>query len=212
MNTTIHNRISVAALLLILSACSTTSLKETWINPQYQGGKGFHKILVLAVSENETYRRNFEDSLTKQLENKGVFAEQGYILFPGRLRPDKSVIAKKIAEKGFDAMIISKVTGRENKKVVHYRDVYDPDAPPFIHPFVGRGWYDYYSWNYDLVHEYSYTAQYQVLTAESTIYDTGNDHLIWSAESETVVEGDVKDLIDSLVSALVDELRKKQLI
>ncbi len=211
MNTTFKG-ISVAALLLLLSACATTSLKETWINPQFQGGKGFHKILVLGISENETYRRNFEDSLTKELENKGVFAEQGYILFPGPLRPDKEVIAKQIAEKGFDAMIISKVTGRKTKEVVHYRDVYDPDAPPFIHPFFGREWYDYYSWNYDMVHEYSYTATYQVLTAESNVYDTGKDQLIWSAESETVVEGDVKDLIDSLVCALVDELQKKHII
>ena len=204
--------IFVAVLLLIVSACSTTSLKETWLNPRYQGNKSFQNILVLGISENETYRRNFEDSLTKELKDKGVNAEQGYLLFPGRLRPDKTAIATQIADKGFDAMIISKVTGRKTKEVVHYHDVYEPYARPFIHPYFGHEWYEYYSWNYDLMHEYSYTAEYQMLTAESTIYDTKTNELIWSADSETVVEGDIKDVIDSLVSALVNELRKKQVI
>lgn len=209
-------------LLLVLSACATTRLRGAWVNPEYQGS-GLNRILVLGVSENETYLRIFEDTLSNSLNNSGLMAEPGYTLFGTEKRPSREAITREIAAKGFDALIISKVTGRRTEEVVHPGEFYymrDPSFAthfygwrrPYPPRFYGHHWYDYYSRSYTLVHEPGYVREYEVMTVESNIYDARNGELIWSGVTDTIVQGQIADTINSLVNTLVQELARRQLI
>lgn len=209
-------------LLLIVTDCATTQLTGSWLNPEYQGN-GFNKILVLGVSENETYLRIFEDTLSMKLENRGIMAEPGYILFDTEKRPVREAISKEISRIGFDALIVSKVTGRRTEEVVHPGEFYYVRDPSFVshfygwrHPYPPRfydnHWFDYYSWSYTIVHEPGYVTEYEVMTVESNIYDAGTDELIWSGVTDTIVQAMIEDTINSLVNTLIQELAKKQLI
>lgn len=205
-------RILLISILSTLCACSATRLTGTWINPDYQG-KRFHKILVLGVCQNETYRRIFEDSLSRELNKRGIRAEPGYTLFPAGKRPDQEAIVGEISGRGFDATIISQMTGKWTEEVVHPGYSYYLGGPPWYEPpFYDRDWYDYYSRSYDIVHEPAYISSYQVVTVQSNIYDTATNALIWSATSETVMDRDVEALINSLVNTLIDGLTAKGLI
>jgi len=199
-------------MLSTLYACSATKLTGIWVNPDYQG-KGFHKILVLGVWKNETYLRMFEDSMSSELRRRGVQAEPGYTLFPTGERPDRVTVVKEITKQGFDALIISQITGKKTEEVVHPGYTYYLGPPPFYEPpFYYHRWYDYYSRSYDIIHEPPYVTTYKVVTAQNNIYDTFNDELVWSAITETVVDRNVKDLIDSLVNTLIKGMAGKGLI
>jgi len=205
-------RIILITLLSTLCACSATRLAGTWINPEYQG-KRFHKVLVMGVCQNETYRRIFEDSMSRELMKRGIRAEPGYTLFPTAKKPDKAAIAGEISGQGFDALIISQMTGKMTEEVVHPGYTYFLGAPLWYEPpLYDRDWFDYYSRSYDIVHEPAYVSSYQVVTVQSNIYDTATNDLIWSATSETVMDRDVNALIDSLVNTLIDGMKAKGLI
>lgn len=205
-------RLFLLTLFSALCACSATSLTGTWVNPNYQGER-FHKILVLGVCDNETYLRIFEDALCREFRKRGIQAEPGYSLFPEGKRPDRDAVLQKLSALGFDAMMISQVTGRRTEEIVHPGYTYSLGGPPFYAPaFYYRDWYDYYSRSYDLIHEPAYISRYKVVTVLSNIYDTKNNELIWSATSETVVDRDMEKLIDSLVNTLIQGMTAKGLL
>lgn len=199
------SRVAFVLLLLILGACATTRMKGAWVNPDYQG-KGFQKVLVLGVADNQTYLRMFEDAMTSELKQTGVKAEPGYSLFPDETRPDKKEIARQIADKGFDAMIISRVTGKSTERVIYPGDTYYVRHPYFTPPLYHRYWYDYYNRSYAIVREPDYVSSYRIVTVESNVYDAGTGELIWSAVTDTVVDGRTRRVIDSLAGTLVDKL------
>ncbi len=204
-------RILLLIMLSTLCGCSTTRLTGTWVNPAYRGER-FHRILVLGVCRNETYLRIFEDSMCRELKKRGVRAEPGYALFPGEKRPDKKAISKEIAGQGFDAMIISQVTGRRTESVVHPGYTYFLGPPPFEPPYYYGDWYGYYSRSYQIVHEPAYVATYRVVTVQSNMYDTATNALVWSVTSETELEGKPENLIHSLVTTLINAMAAKGLI
>ena len=200
-------------LLLVLSGCTrATYLKGAWVNPEYQDGD-LHKILVIGVSDNDTYLRLFEDMMSSKLNQLGVVAEPGYTLFPAQKRPDKKEIARRISTEGFDAMIISQVTGKSTEQIYHPGETYYRPLPYYyVPPIHSHGWYDYYYQSYEIIHEPGYVSTYKVVTVQSNIYATDSEALIWSAVSETVVDGDIEYAITSLVDTLVDSIVDKGLI
>ena len=198
-------------LLSTLCACATTKLTGSWVNPAYQGER-FHRILVLGVCRNETYLRIFEDAMCKELRKRGIQAEPGYTLFPEGKRPDKEAINKEIAGQGFDAMIISQVTGKRTETVVHPGYSYFLGPPPFEPPYYYGDWYGYYSRSYQIVHEPAYVTTYKVVTVQSNMYDTATNALVWSVTSKTEMEGKVEDLIHSLTATLIKGMAAKGLI
>ena len=198
-------------LLSTLCACATTRLTGTWVNPAYQG-KRFHRILVLGVCRNETYLRIFEDAMCRELKKRGVQAEPGYTLFPTGKRPDKEAISKEIAGQGFDAMIISQVTGKRTEAMVQPGYTYFLGPPYYEPPYYYGDWYGYYYRSYEIVHEPAYVSTYEVVTVQSNMYDTATNALVWSVTSETEITGKTEDLINSLVTTLIKGMAAKGLI
>ncbi|MCA1766233.1 MAG: hypothetical protein LC633_08340 [Desulfobulbaceae bacterium] len=203
-------RILLASLLLALGACAATRLQGAWINTDYQGN-GFQKILILGLSENETYRRVFENAMSHGFNQRGISAEPGYTLFPEQ-RPDQKTIAREISAQGFDAMMISQVTGKNTRQVYYPGETYYLRDPYFMPPLRQRYWYDYYYRSYEIVREPGYVHTYKTVTVQSNIYDTQSEELIWSAVSETVVDGNIESAINSLVDTLIGKLDKMDLL
>jgi len=200
----------VMALLLFVTACAATTLKAVWRNPEF-AGRRLQKVLVVSVCREDTYRRIFEDSLTRQLRAHGVAAQPGYALFPEGGAVDKRKINSEIKAKGFDALIISMVTGQETRQTYRPGGFYQADGF-YEPPMFFRTWYPYYARSYDFIHQPAYVEEYKVLTVETNVYDTSSDELIWSGVSETIVEGKVENLIISLVDVLTAGLVKAGLI
>ncbi len=48
--------------------------------------------------------------------------------------------------------------------------------------------------------------------AETSLYDTHTEKLIWTATSETLISGSSQKMINAYVSAMMDSLRKNKVI
>jgi hypothetical protein len=68
-------RISWASVLgvmtLVLAACASTSLTNSWRDPAYTGPQ-LKKVMVMGVSTQPSVRRVFEDEFVNELEAAGV--------------------------------------------------------------------------------------------------------------------------------------------
>ena len=56
------------------------------------------------------------------------------------------------------------------------------------------------------------TTNFVVLTIESVLYDLKTEEMIWSAQLETVVEGDIEKMVQDFAETVTEDLKGKGLI
>ena len=196
-------------LALLFWGCSTTTLTGIWQDPEY-AGKTIKKILVVGISAKEVHRRQFEDQFSQKLNGLGLTAVASYTLFNEEELRDKNKVSARLRELQFDAMLISQMTGQRSETVQQPGRTYvlrDHYYPPTYH----LGWYPYYTYNYEIIHEPPYTVEYKVIIMESNLYEVATDKLIWGVTSETIVRGSIESLIKTYIKVVSDELTKAQL-
>jgi hypothetical protein len=92
-------------LILILAAVLVTACASTytsgWKDPSYQTLPA--KIMVVGVGKNPLSRRLLEDEFVLQSKSRGTDAFASYTVLQG----DPTAIAKKVAELGADAVLIT---------------------------------------------------------------------------------------------------------
>ena len=76
-------RLHLAALVL-LTACTASSLVSQQANPDYVG-KSFKNVMVVAVTADEIVRRTYEDRMVAMLAKRGIKGIPGYSAI-GRLK------------------------------------------------------------------------------------------------------------------------------
>jgi hypothetical protein len=56
------------------------------------------------------------------------------------------------------------------------------------------------------------TTDFVVLTIESVLYDLKTEEMIWSAQLETVVEGNIDEMVQAFAEIVTKDLKGKGLI
>ena len=184
-------------IALLLSACASTQLTSVWKDPSYQTRPT--RILVIGVAKSPLNRRLFEDEFVRQLESRGTDAIASYTVLPDAQQGDQAVIAKKVAELGADAVLITRLV---SKKVVR---VYVPGTPYYPPPYYDT-WPDYYVYGYRYMHTPGYIANDEYAVIETNLYDAKTDRLIWAATSETGINDSNKNLIKSYIRVMVNSM------
>jgi hypothetical protein len=197
--------IIAAVSLFLLAACATTKIQSVWSDASYQGGP-LLKVFVMGLGKDQTLKRLYEDEFVSQLKERGVQAFPSYSVIPQEKIGDESFIKEKIKELGVDASIVTRLVDTKTIKQYYPPEMY------YVPPPYYRGWHGYYMNSYQYMVSPGYTATEQTVVLETNVYSTQNDQLIWSALSETFVEGSAKSLINSLVNKLVDDMAAKNLL
>ena len=199
------------AFLVILfpwlaSGCApATKLTNAWVDPSYQGPP-FHNILVLGVARNIGERRTFEDEFSARLRAIGVKASPGYTVLPDNgdvARFELERILKKI---GADGAIVARVLD------VDRRTAYSPGYVTVI-PSVGyaRGFYGFYG-SAVAVAAPPTAYQYDVVVVETSLWQTRDATLVWSATTQTTDPGELKKEIAGYADIIIGALRERGLI
>jgi len=193
------------ALILITCAPATT-MHSVWKDDSYQGP--LKKVLVVGIAKRPAGKRFFEDEFVRQLKSRGVDAVPGYSVFKDDELKDRDRVAKKVRELGFDAVLVTRMV---DKKTV---ETYVPPTVAYVPPAPYRrgGWHGYYMSGYQYIAEPGYTLKDEVVVVETNVYAADDERLIWSALSETFVEGSPDTLIRSFIQTIVDNLELKKLI
>jgi hypothetical protein len=106
--------------VLLLSGCSSVRLVDSW-KPDKAASFNPEKILVLGVTNNLTAQINFEEKLKRELQSRGLQAEESMnvfdISFTDSKRTDDEIetMISGLSEAGFDAVIITMVKGVDRK-------------------------------------------------------------------------------------------------
>ena len=200
MKTLLHRMLGATVLALVAAACATTTLQDTWKDPAYTGGK-FQRILVVGVSKSDSTRRVFEDAFVKALGEAGAQGAPSYVVLPQSGPLTNVQLTQALAQSKSDAVLATRVL--RVKKDVNV-------TPGHVSPgFYHRGFGGWYGGTWATGPDVNI---YDVLTLETTIWDSRVDKPVWSGTSELTDPGSVAKATEDLAKSLIAKLKADGLI
>ncbi|TYP74247.1 hypothetical protein [Aquimarina intermedia] len=194
---------------ILFSGCNSSELIENWKHPDIDIFEA-QKVLVVGMTRDEKSRKNFEKKLVNQLENNGIKALASYKVFETNYTEDPKTekelltLESNLIEQGFDAILISKVVGVEEK--VTLAQAYK-NMDRMFDSFKD----DYFN-NQNIYHNEKYYDEYKIYHAESTLYCVCPDRereTIWKGSIDITepqrIEKAVNDYIKVLIWALKEQ-------
>ena len=98
--------ILIATLLATtLSGCAATQTGNMWRDSTFEA-QGFKNMLVIAMRNDATKRRMWEDNLALGLAPYGIKVQMSYRLWPTSL-PDTAAVIEAVKRDGFDGVLVS---------------------------------------------------------------------------------------------------------
>lgn len=186
-------------LIILLSACATTALEDSWTNPQL-GTIQVKKVLVLGVAIDEGKRFMYETEMAAALKSHGVTATAGSNVknLRGKLSKDKVVEALKTMD--VDSVLVTRIASYNIDKEYHpgYTELWVHGVPT-IYGYLPTG-----------VHETrhnSYIKETTTIFLETSLFDSSDGTLIWSARTKTLAPEN-NDVIRDLIKLVVPRMKR----
>ena len=199
----IRHRILACAALLLVWNCSSSSthLVDSWKAPGVSELE-FGKVLALAVSSDEAFRRVAEDKLVERLNVKTVTVPS-YAILGGADLKDTDAVRGRLQKAGFDGVVTVRVIGQSE----------NVSWQPASFPTTYYSFWPYYGYGMARAYDPGYLRTETVVRIETNIYSLEEDEkLLWSGVSETIDPANTARVIDDLVNVLGAKLRTDGLI
>ena len=190
---------------LLLISCTTTKITHTWADKSYRGWP-FSHILVIGVTDKNEVRRSFEEKFVAKLKASGVKGVESYAVMAPDEKIDKKTIVAVVEKTGVDGVLLTYLVAVREKEVASPSATYEP-----VDDYHGGSAQDMFS-----AYEYRsepklYTTQVKV-RLETNLYDAKTEQKVWSARSRTLNPKSDTALMDSVIDALVKDLKKNKLL
>lgn len=194
-------------LLLFVSSCVTTpEIQKSWTDKAFIGKK-LQGTLVVAITENLTLRKLFEDDYVKALNSKGVRAIASYTQDKGI--PTKAQLINMAKKNKLESIIVTNYIGSDTTDIYH-ADTYFMGAGMVMNSDAEGNKNYAYSYEIDGPNSY-YTSNTYVYLA-CALYELSNQKIVWSAVSSAQSPGDPIDLFSPFINSFIHELHKDQFI
>jgi hypothetical protein len=196
---------SVFAAVVVCIAgfgCASTSVVDTWRNPNYSGGPA-RSVLVVGISKQPSVRQTFEDEFTKRLQEKGVKAVASYTVIPeaGQVTADR--LRTAVEESGLDGVIITRLA-----KVEKQRAVSPEYGPPYrygsYYGFYGDAWTGYY--------EPAPVYEYDVVVLQTTLFLLQQEKPVWSGTTETFAPQNIQKETAGFAEQVIKAMSRDRVI
>ena len=188
-----------AALLLCVAGCATSSVIQSWANPQTQKPKS---VLIFGVTKQEALRRNYEDTLARLLTAEGLEARASYNLLQTEGEVHTEKVLDAVRKVGVDSVFITRLV-RLTKEV----DVVQEPTPAWQLGYAPWGayynpyWPTYYADSYRLIER-------ELAYIESNLYQAQTSALIMSVLTRTEDPNYGIGQVDELAHLIVEEFRQ----
>ena len=195
MRLSILKIISLILITAFFSSCATTSLVDTWRNPDVTFSKLHNKILVVYISKHGTNSKIIEDALANELKLKGVASVPAFSLFADEKTAEKLPMEKGLEESGADAVITMQMERFE-------KETHDLDVFP--------GWNNIEPTSYaDSVKN---NITYERGRVHVKFFDGNTGKLLWTATIRTSEPNNTISVSKALSAIVVNSLFKEGLI
>ncbi len=202
----------IALFILMLSGCSSAKLVSTWKNPDIVLFDAY-KVLVVGMAQDENVRIEFETRVKNRLDQKGIDAMRSIDLFDVKFTSSKmseqelSTVEQQLLDKGFDAILFTKVIGTENKRTFRERlrnigDMYTNFSNDYL---------DHQNIYYDA----EYYKTFKIYRAETSLYCICVDkerELIWRGNIDVPEPVDMNKTIDSYIKLIENKMQEQEVL
>jgi hypothetical protein len=192
----LHTSLAVAVLL---GACaSNTEVVNAWKDPTL-APRRFNKVLVVYISKDAGLRYAAEDQLAKRLGN----AVPAHTVLPDSLLLDRNKAKAWVKQAGFDGAVVMRPVK------VDQETTYVP-GQAYVVPSTYSSMWGYWGTGWDYAYDPGYVKQDQVMSVETNVYSLADDKLVWASRTKTYNPDSVVKLVDEIVDATVDEMKKQK--
>jgi hypothetical protein len=209
----IMNRLMGLALLgLLVTACSSTTVKNSWVKPGYSDK--IENVYLIGIAKEEDYRRIFEETFKRRLSGQDVRAVTSHNDLPKDQENSRENIIKAMSANSCDSVLLTKLVRKRTEagtKGQGINVVKTTPVPLYYDPWY-NSWGSYYNQGYSVVNIQPTTPGTTTLIIESVLYDLKTEERIWAAQLETVEEIDPIKMIRDYVEAVTRNLEGKGLI
>jgi hypothetical protein len=205
MRVSLFRLLVIALALLTVAGCASTSLSNAWRDPAYQG-RTFKRLLVVGISAESGVRRTFEDEFSRSLRESGVDAVPSYILLPRDGKVEDAELRAAVAKSGADGVLMTRLVRLDRRTQV---------SPGYVSVLPAYGYYGSFYPYYGASFAYygpPMVTQYDVAVLETNLWNAREEHLVWSAMTETVSPDNVRKATTDLAKVVIESLRAEKLI
>ena len=183
-------RAAVVAAALLSAACSSTTFRSTWVAPNEQpfslAGK---RVAAIFASDEESTRRVAEDTLARDLTQRGAIGIPGYTLLGTQEAHDDAVARQKLGAAGIDGFVLMRLIGQKQQTT------YVPGA---WSPSPWGYWRAAYS--------PGYLRTDTLVSIETLVYSLRRDGVLWGGLSETINPNRIDSFVTEVADAAVADM------
>lgn len=197
----------ILIFLVVLGAifsCATRTETIIWKDETYKGGI-IDSVLIIGVTKNTENRVLFENAFSEAFESEDVKAYASVNVF----QPDQELTAESIKRKALDLGVKSVIL--THLVSITEEDVYHPAAPVTSHN-IYRTHMGYYYSEVNMIDYPGYYKKHKLVRLKTNLYETASENLIFSIASKTMDPESVKDIIQSVCNAFMNDLRENELL
>jgi hypothetical protein len=199
--THLSSRLISLLFVLLLSACSTTEVQESWRLPGYQPNQP-QKVLVVAMASREGLRKVIETSFSNQLEAAGVTAIASFQWLPDGSKLNREALVPLVRENGITTVLVTSV--KDVQKTTAYQPQQDLNESDGLFRQIDT----YYAYSSTGQHEGGSYAALTDYLIETNLFDARNQKLSWSVTTRTSETGSIQKAVDEIVKATLKQARK----
>lgn len=198
---TISSRLILLCFMLLMSACATTNVQESWRLPTYQPVQP-QKVLVVAMAANESLRKVIESRFSARLEEKGITAIPSFQWLPEGTKLTRATIQPVVQQNGITTVLATSI------KDVQKTAAYQPAQDTVPQDGLFRETDTYYAYSSSGKHEGGDYAALTDYLIETNLFDTRNHKLSWSVTTRTSETGSIRKAVDEIAKTVVKQAGK----
>ncbi len=194
----INKFIMVVLCLIVLSSCSTTSVKNSWKNPNLTKSS-FKNVLVIGVHKDVGIRTEYEVKLSSKLKKAGVNAIAASEIKDLRGNRSKEQVIEIVKKEGYESVLVTKYQALKQEEI--YRQGYTE------YQLIGyRGFFDpFYSNGMIEIHHPGYTIDRETLYLEVSLFETNEGQIAWRGLTASLNPA-ANNVIDDVTSAITQKV------
>jgi hypothetical protein len=194
--------VSVLALLALLAACQTTTVRSAWFDTGFTGPP-LRKVVVLGQINSTAEDRVFEDVFVAQLRSAGVDAIAGHSLGFDDARLSDAAFKSAVLGTGAQGLLLVRLLGVDTRTQV---------ATTMVHGGMGWGNETWGTAMRPTTIPMQPVRQYDLATVETKLFEVTTKRLLWAATTATFNPTTVARETPGFARLIIGELADRNLI
>lgn len=201
-----YSLIAILMLCVGIGACSAPTRTISTSEGSDHAGMSLRNLLVIGVANDYEGRAMFERKLVSELRATGAAATAHHVAVGGNKPIDRDSVEGLVAEKGYDAVLISRVINRESDASVKSGSAGAVAARKDGRP-INLFRYDYSELNEPMILNIDLTV-----TLATELFEATNKEMVWRIESTISDTEMLEGLVDEAVDTIIRQLKRDRLI